>query len=535
MGELPPTWINCMMGDISKVIGGGTPKTSDNENFSTNDYAWITPADLSKYQKMYIYEGKRFLSPIGLSKSSAVLLPPGTVLFTSRAPIGYVAIAGRELSTNQGFKSFVCDSGILPEYIYFYLKTAKPIAEQLASGTTFLEISGANAAKIPLPLAPLNEQRRIVAKLEKLLAKVDTCKERLDKIPGILKRFRQSVLAAACSGRLTADWRKNNPDVEPASELLKRVKEERKKCYEEECTKAKAEGRKKPKKPANLEPEILFSDNGIDIPDTWIWTSFENVSSIKQYSMSSGPFGSALGTKDYRDRGVPVIRGQNVQDGLFIAKNFVYISEDKALELKRSTAYPRDIVIVAVGAGSGNAAIVPNNLPRSILSQNCNKFTLDDFFALPEFIILVLQIEISKAQMQEITTDTARQFLSLTNLKEMIFPIAPLEEQQEIVNRVQHLFKIADRIEQRYQKAKNHVDQLTQSILAKAFRGELVPQDPNDEPASVLLERIRTEREKREAEAKTTKKSTSKKGGRRTKKAEPQELEAIQLELPLSE
>lgn len=95
--------------------------------------------------------------------------------------------------------------------------------------------------------------------------------------------------------------------------------------------------------------------------------------------------------------------------------------------------------------------------------------------------------------------------------------------------------KSADRIEQRYQKAKNHVDQLTQSILAKAFRGELVPQDPNDEPASVLLERIRTEREKREAEAKTAKKSTSKKGRQRSKKAEPQELEAIQLELPLSE
>jgi type I restriction enzyme, S subunit len=125
-----------------------------------------------------------------------------------------------------------------------------------------------------------------------------------------------------------------------------------------------------------LSLRFVLNERIIDIPETWICTSFENISSTKNHSMSSGPFGSMLGTKDYRDIGVPVIRGQNIQQGEFIKKNFVYVSEEKALELRRSMAYPGDIVIVAVGVGVGQAAIVPNEIPRSILSQNCNKFTV---------------------------------------------------------------------------------------------------------------------------------------------------------------
>jgi len=226
--------------------------------------------------------------------------------------------------------------------------------------------------------------------------------------------------------------------------------------------------------------------------------------------MSSGPFGSALGTKDYVDSGIPVIRGQNVQPANFVSDKFVYISNDKAEELSRSTAYPDDIIIVAVGAGAGNSALIPHTLPKSVLSQNCNKFTLDQAFVKPEYILLNLQVQIARDQMQSKTTDTARQFLSLTNLKEMLFPVPPFEEQEEIVRRVKQLFKVAAQIEERYQKAQAFIDKLPQAILAKAFRGQLVPQDPTDEPASALLERIQTERAQREAAAKAAKKAKTK-------------------------
>ena len=127
---------------------------------------------------------------------------------------------------------------------------------------------------------------------------------------------------------------------------------------------------------------------------------FEDVASITPYSMSSGPFGSSLGRKDYVDSGVPVIRGQNIQNGKFVLSNFVFVSNEKASELKRSTAYPKDIVVVAVGS-SGQAAMVPQELPMAILSQNCNKITVDDGLALPEYVILFLQVQISKDYLRE--------------------------------------------------------------------------------------------------------------------------------------
>jgi type I restriction enzyme S subunit len=284
--------------------------------------------------------------------------------------------------------------------------------------------------------------------------------------------------------------------VESAEELLKRIREKRRRQYEEDCVRAKFEGCRRPVKPSNLEPEIRFIDAEFKIPDSWLWLSLEDIASTRKYSMSSGPFGSALGTKDYIEKGVPVIRGQNIQNGKFVLKNFVYVSDEKASELERSTAYPDDVVVVAVGS-SGQAAVIPDDLPRSILSQNCNKTTLDEDIALSNFCVFHLQNEIARSQLREKTTDTARPFLSLTNLKQTLLPLPPLSEQAEIVQRVEGLFKIADGIEERYKKAKGYVNKLAQAILAKAFRGELVTQDPNDEPASVLLERIREERDKK--------------------------------------
>jgi type I restriction enzyme S subunit len=131
------------------------------------------------------------------------LLPAGTVLFTSRAPIGYVAIARIPVATNQGFKSFVLKDGVLPEYVYWWLKGSKQRAEALASGTTFLELSGANAKKLPIPIAPIDEQRRIVAELEKQLSRLDEAVANLKRVKASISRYRAAALsdAAGSDGR----------------------------------------------------------------------------------------------------------------------------------------------------------------------------------------------------------------------------------------------------------------------------------------------------------------------------------------------
>ncbi|MFW5871803.1 MAG: restriction endonuclease subunit S [bacterium] len=138
--KLPEGWIWTTIGDIGIVKSGGTPSTR-NKEFWGDDISWITPADLSGYNEKYISKGNRSISKLGLDYSSAKLLPVGTILFSSRAPIGYTVIAKNELATNQGFKNLIPTKSINREYVYYYFTTLKSQAEKVASGTTFLELS----------------------------------------------------------------------------------------------------------------------------------------------------------------------------------------------------------------------------------------------------------------------------------------------------------------------------------------------------------------------------------------------------------
>jgi type I restriction enzyme S subunit len=435
MSGLPEGWVECQIGDVASVVGGGTPDSRDPENFSlTEGIAWLTPADLSKHNGTYITRGKRFLTEKGFNASSAKLLPRGTVLFSSRAPIGYVAIAANEISTNQGFKSFLCRDGISSEYIYYWLKFAKPLAEELASGTTFAEISGKNAARIPLRLAPLNEQRRIVAKLQKLLSRVDAAQVRLATIPHILKRFRQSVLTAACSGQLTADWRKENA------------------INQGEWEKAKL---------MDLLLEPL--SNGRSVVDA--------------------------------TEGCPVLRLTCLRNGR------IDLSERKigawTFDSARRFFVAKGDFFVSRGNGSlshvGRGGLVEDEPDAVAFPDTLIRLRTRNDLINQRFLREVWRSRIIREQIESSAHTTAGIWkISQKDIGRFILPLPELAEQEEIVRRVEALFKTADELEARYLKAKAHVDMLTQSILAKAFRGELVPQDPSDEPASLLLERIRT-------------------------------------------
>lgn len=166
--ELPERWVWCRLSDIGQIVGGGTPQTDKADYWAENGIAWLTPADLYNLNSRYITKGKRDISEKGLRESSAKLLPKGAVLFSSRAPIGYVAIANGPLSTNQGFKSVVPYLFEMSEYIYYFLKAAAKRIDLSASGTTFREISGSKMKKVLFPLPPLDEQKRIVKKIEQL-------------------------------------------------------------------------------------------------------------------------------------------------------------------------------------------------------------------------------------------------------------------------------------------------------------------------------------------------------------------------------
>ncbi len=202
---LPKGWKMDKLGNIGKVVSGGTPSTLVSDNFDGN-ISWITPADLTGYTDKFISKGRKSITEKGLKNSSAKLLPKGTILFSSRAPIGYVVIADNEMATNQGFKNLIPHDNIYSEFVYYYLKFAKQIAIEMASGTTFLELSAKSFSEIHIPIPPLPIQKAIVSKIEELFTEVDNGIKQLKEAQEQLKLFKQSVLKEAFTPKANEDW-----------------------------------------------------------------------------------------------------------------------------------------------------------------------------------------------------------------------------------------------------------------------------------------------------------------------------------------
>ncbi|MDT0496823.1 restriction endonuclease subunit S [Algiphilus sp. W345] len=415
------------IGSISEVVGGGTPPSKDPTNFHPSGVGipWLTPADLSGHREQYIERGARDLSEKGLATCSARPMPRGTVLFSSRAPVGYVAIAASDqTTTNQGFKSFVFPSEIEPRFAFYQLKHLKPVAEAMATGTTFKELSGSAAAKLRFLVAPIREQQRIADKLDTVLARVDACRDRLARVAPLLKRFRQSVLAAATSGKLTEDWRVKNLPCQQQSGLPSGWSR------------------------STLAAAALNQDN-LRVPIA---------ESLRQSRRGSYRYYGASGAIDKID-------------GFTHAGEFLLVGEDGANLLARS----KPIAYRASGQ------IWVNNHAHVLTHKSTERL---DFLA----------HSINAIDLSPYVTGSAQPKLTRKSMDSIPLLLPPDDEQTEIVRRVETLFAYADRLEARLAKAQTAVDRLTPALLAKAFRGELVPQDPDDEPAAELLKRLAAQR-----------------------------------------
>jgi len=187
--KVPETWQWVRLRQIGRIVGGGTPRTDYADYFADYGIPWLTPADLAGLRGKFIGRGRRDISELGLKRSSARLLPKGTVLFSSRAPIGYVAIAANDLATNQGFKSCIPYIKEMNEFIYYFLKFAAEEINRNAPGTTFKEVSGKIVKQILMPLPPLAEQRRIVTQLDRLMNLLD----RLETLVKLLRARREEL------------------------------------------------------------------------------------------------------------------------------------------------------------------------------------------------------------------------------------------------------------------------------------------------------------------------------------------------------
>ncbi len=371
---------------------------------------------------------------------------------------------------------------------------AKTVFYQLAFNTSFLNYLGENCTGTMYPtvseeiienyklnLPPLAEQQRIVAKLDALFEKIESNKKRLEKIPVILKRFRQSVLAAAVSGKLTEDWReKFKNDTKASGEFLysqiqKRIEEEVK--------------LKKRKKPETF-PVIEEEEKSIEIPESWKWVRLGSISQL-----INGDRGvNYPNVKEYVTDGIPWINTGHIDpDGSLSNERMNFITREKFNTLNSGKVIPTDIVYCLRGATLGKTAIVTYTegaVASSLVIVRREKEITE------KLIYYFMVSPLGRDMINRFDNGTAQPNLSANSVKLYLFPLPSLKEQKEIVRLVEKLFHFADKLEARYNKAKAMLEKVPESILAKAFRGELVSQNPDDEPASVLLERIKTEKEK---------------------------------------
>ena len=376
-------------------------------------------------------------------------------------------------------------------------------------------VNAQNLSKIRFPLPPLNEQKRIVAKIEALQTRSTAVKEELEAIKPLLDQFRQSVLATAFRGDLTKDWREQNPDVEPADVLLERIRVERRQRWEEaELEKMKAKG-KVPKddkwKKKYKEPEPIDTEGLSELPDGWCWTKLEQCLLSLRNGLSKKPADKPPGTPILRISAVRAMK-VDMDDIRYYPLNSKDNVNDFLLE-------PNDLMFTRYNGSRafvGVCGLVSNIKDKLLYPDKLIRVRLvDKSLSIPKYLEFACNCGFSRLYIEsKIKTSAGQQGIAGGDLKLTPISLPPNEEQQEIVRRIESLFKLADSIEQQYQQAEVDLATLNQSILAKAFRGELVPQDPNDEPASALLERIREERDRAKAAAKKSKskkKSSSKK------------------------
>ncbi len=406
---------------------------------------------------------------------------------------------------------------IIPEFLHFYIRQESyrgQAQRTMKSGVGHARVPKEFLLQTQVPLPPLPEQHRIVAKIEALQERSRKARAALEAIPPLLEQFRQSVLAAAFRGDLTADWRAQHPDVEPASVLLDRIRAERRRRWEEaELAKMQAKG-KMPKdekwKERYKEPEPVDETDLPELPEGWGWTTVEDVSAVVVDCPHSTP--------SWTEKGRICVRTTEFRPGYLDLNQVRFVSEvTYRKRIERLQPKQGDILYSREGGILGVACIIPPRV-ELCLGQRMMLLRIEEKLS-PRFVMHLLNSPLIQEKVRALTGGSASPHLNVGDVRKLPVPLPSPLEQEHIVRNIEEQLSATSEIGADVAENLELLDQLDQSILAKAFRGELVPQDPNDEPASVLLDRIRTEREAQSAKPRAKKKTLG--STKHTKKAPP--------------
>jgi len=482
--ELPIGWVQCRIGDVCRTTSGGTPSRS-NKKYYEGNIPWLKSGEL---KNSLINEAEEFISEVAIRHSSTKLLPKGTLLIALYgATVGRLGILNIDAAINQAICAIFPHENILSKYLFWFFTSYRESLLNQRKGGAQPNISQQIINDSVFRLPPLPEQHRIVEKLEELFTKLDVSVEELKKAKAQIKRYRQSVLKSAFEGKLTEEWRTKNVEcrAETAEDLLAKIKEERKRAL----------GNKYKELPP------VDTTNLPKLPEGWVWVKVENILEVLTDYHANGGYETLkmnvelLDSEDY----ALMVRTLNLERKDFVVR-LKYISEAAYNFLGKSKLFGGEIIIGKIG-NAGKVYFMPEiNRPASL---GMNMFLLRFVKIISnKYIYMHLTNSFSKDEIKSKVKGVGNPTIDKKSLRDLHIALCPPLEQQQIISEIERHFSVADATEKIIDQSLKQAERLRQSILKDAFAGKLVPQDLNDPPAILLLEKIKKEKANSIKEAK---------------------------------
>jgi type I restriction enzyme S subunit len=453
-------WACTSIGEIFDIKGGGTPPT-DNLAFWDGSTPWMTSADIHGLKNIRL---RKKITREAIENSATNCVPKGSIIVVTRVGLGKVAVAPTDLCFSQDCQALINNwTYLVPEFCLYYLSEAVQIFKYKNRGTTISGVTVKQLRELEFPIPPLPEQHRIVARIEELFTQLDAGVASLMKVQAQLRRYRQAVLKAAFEGRLTQEWREEHKgEIEPAEKVLKSIESER------------ITSKDRVLKDRKFTDGTELFDQGTGWIDVRIGDVVECLDHMRipvnkeerAQRRGSIPYFGANGRVDWID-------------------DFIF-NEPLVLVVEDETFVGREIPFSYKITGKSwvnNHAHVLK--PKTHVNIDFLNYSLMFY----PFTKLTSGI-------------TGRRKLTKFALMNAPFKLPLIREQNQIVSEIERHFSQIDHLENTIITSLRQADSLRQSILKRAFEGKLVPQDPNDEPASVLLERIKAEKARHQTEAK---------------------------------
>jgi type I restriction enzyme S subunit len=473
------TWKMLPLKKLGSWSGGGTPSKAMPAYWESGSIPWVSPKDMKTER---IQNSEDHITLRAVSESTAKLIPAGSVLLVTRSgnlrhtlP---VAVTTVPVTVNQDLKALTPKDEILPEYVAWTLRAFSQEILNTCSkqGTTVNSLETPRLLRFEIPVAPLDQQERIVAEIEKQFSRLDEAVANLKRVKANLKRYKAAVLKAAVEGHLVETEaelaRREGRSYETGEQLLQRILNTRRSQWQ---------GKGKYKEPAAPDTTDLP-----ELPEGWVWATPDQLAMSDDNAICAGPFGTIFKAKDFRDAGVPIIFLRHVSPGQYLTHKPGFMGEQKWQELFQPySVYGGELLITKLGEPPGACAIYPVGIGPAMVTPDVIKMSVNAKIILSSFLMFYFNSEIARKFSSGVAFGTTRTRLTIPIFREMPVAVPPLTEQHRIVAEVDRRLSLLHETEAQVDANLQRAQRLRQSILSRAFSGDLLAASGLENPIDV--------------------------------------------------